>query len=342
MNAAPPDTPDALAAACLQGSRRAASRLISQLEAPEPDTARKASRAVARLPLPPHTIGLTGPPGAGKSTLLDYLIALFRERGRRVGVVAVDPSSPFTGGALLGDRIRMGSHRNDSGVFIRSMGNRGASGGLASAASDALRVLGGAGFDVVLLETVGAGQAEVAVVDLADTVCVVQVPGLGDDVQLMKMGILEIADLFVVNKGDRPEAESLKIQLEQAVHDAPGETCRALRQLGPAFARAFQGPHWRPAVVLLSALQRTGGAELMEALDRHRAYRSQPELAGALQRGRLAREILWRATRRLGDELAARLARGGDLAPLVDACAAGSLDVEGAVDRVVKTPGKPV
>src|SRR6185369_12937329 len=170
--------PAELARAVLNGDRRAASRLITMLESEDPAQAAAASHAAGRLPLPRQTIGLTGPPGAGKSTLLDYFVSLFRARNDRVAVLAVDPSSPFTGGALLGDRIRMASQRNDSGVFIRSMGSRGASGGMAAAASGALRVLGAAGYSTVFLETVGAGQAETEVVNLADTVCVVQVPGL--------------------------------------------------------------------------------------------------------------------------------------------------------------------
>lgn len=340
MSAAPASgptsaSPEVLAAECLQGSRRAAARLISMLESSDGGAARAASRAVARLPLPAQTIGLTGPPGAGKSTLLDYLIGLLRKRNLRVGVIAVDPSSPFTGGALLGDRIRMAQHGPDSGVFIRSMGSRGASGGLAAAASDALRVLGGAGFDAVLLETVGAGQSEIEVVNLADTVCVVQVAGLGDDVQLMKMGILEIADVFVVTKGDRPGAEDLKLQLERAIHEAPGEVCRAIRQLGPGFAAGFQGPRWTPEVVLVSALRAQGGDELLASFERHRAYLATPALAEALRTSRAAREIAWRATRRLGDALNVRLAPGGDLATLASDCAAGRLDVESAVARAL-------
>ena len=326
--------PAELAAQCKAGDRRAASKLISQLESTDAREAAAASRAAAALPLPGHTIGLTGPPGAGKSTLLDYLIGLYRAQGKRVGVIAVDPTSPFTGGALLGDRIRMSSHRNDAGVFIRSMGSRGASGGLASAASDSLRVLGGVGFEIVFLETVGAGQTETEVVNLADSVCVVQVPGLGDDIQLMKMGILEIADVFLVNKADRPGAKELKEQLEQALDESPGEVCRATRQLGKAQAAGLNLEPWRPEVLLVSGLDHTGGEQSLEALARHRAYLDQPALAAPLKRHRIAREVIWRATRRFGDGLTARLAPGGADRKLIDECAEGRLDLPTLIDRL--------
>ena len=305
------------------------------LESSDLATARAASDVISRLPLPRHTIGITGPPGAGKSTLVSYAVELYRKQNEKVGVLAVDPSSPFTGGALLGDRIRMSNHRQDAGVFIRSMGSRGASGGLASAASDSLRVLAAAGFQTVFLETVGAGQAETEVVNLADTVCVVQVPGLGDDVQLMKMGMLEIADVFVVNKGDKPEAEELKLQLEIAVNDNRSTVCRALRQLGKSFAASYSGPLWTPPVVLLSALRQTNGEALIEACRRHLEFLRQPELATALKRNRLLHEIVWRSGTRFQDQLALQLAPGGKFSADLDACVNGSMSLDQAVSKVL-------
>jgi LAO/AO transport system kinase len=326
-----------LSRACQNGDRRAASKLISLLEAADPAEARAASQAVSALPLPHHTIGLTGPPGAGKSSLLDYLVGLYRARGRKVAVLAVDPSSPFTGGALLGDRIRMSSHRNDSGVFIRSMGSRGASGGLAAAASDTLRVLGAVGFEKVFLETVGAGQAETDVVSLSDTVCVVQVPGFGDDVQLMKMGILEVADVFIVNKADKPEAETLKIQLEMALHESPDTVSRVLRQLGKSFAATYTGEAWIPPVVLVSALQRTKGEAVIDACEKHYEHLQQPQIAAALKRNRLAREIVWRTARRFQDVLTADLQSGGKHATLLDECVRGRKSLEDVVKGILNS-----
>lgn len=333
--ASPNPTPAELAAACKAGDRRAASRLITLLESGDPKIVSETSRAVSSFELPRQTIGLTGPPGAGKSTLVDYAVGLFRARGDKVAVLAIDPSSPFTGGALLGDRIRMSSLRNDSGVFIRSMGSRGASGGMAAAASDALRVLATAGYGVVLLETVGAGQAETEVVNLADTVWVVQVPGLGDDVQLMKMGILEIADVFIVNKADKPEAEHLKVQIELALQTSLEPPCRALRQLGPKFSKAFTGPRWTPPVLLVSALKHTGGAELVAETDKHLEFLSQPALAPALKRHRMAHEIVWRAGLRFQAALLDKFQPGAELAALLDQCANGGLSLEAAVERIV-------
>jgi len=331
-------TPEEWAAACRQGDRRAASRLISLLESPDTALAARVSQAVCSFPLPRQTIGITGPPGAGKSTLVDYTVSLYRARNEKVAVLAIDPSSPFTGGALLGDRIRMSSLRNDSGVFIRSMGSRGASGGIAFAASDTLRVLAAAGYGVVFIETVGAGQAETEIITLADTVCVVQVPGLGDDVQLMKMGMLEIADVFVVNKGDKPEAEELKIQLELALLNATPESGRALRQLGNKFAASFTGERWVPPVVLLSALNRRNGDEFQQACDRHRDFLRQPGLSVAMDRNRAMRELIWRSGLRLRERLSEALAPGGIHADLVDEYQRGGLSAEQAMTRVMEGP----
>jgi LAO/AO transport system kinase len=176
----------------------------------------------------PHTsdtvlLGITGPPGSGKSTLVDNLIARERSDGRRVGVIAVDPSSPFSGGALLGDRVRMQRHAEDPGVFIRSMASRGHLGGVAAATSDAAKVLSAAGYDTVIIETIGVGQSEVEVVELADLVMLVLVPGTGDEVQVMKAGIMEIGDFFVVNKSDREGARRLKAELEYVLQMGEGE-----------------------------------------------------------------------------------------------------------------------
>lgn len=200
----------ALLDAVRSGDRRALSRAITQIEAGE-----AGGESVAGTPL----IGITGPPGAGKSTLISELIAIMRSRGESVAVLAVDPSSPITGGAILGDRIRMQTHIDDDGVFVRSMANRGHLGGLAEPAAEVARLIASAGFDRVIVETVGVGQSEVEIMDLADCVVLVVGPSWGDHVQADKAGIVEIADLFVINKGDRPGVSDVKRALsDAAVH----------------------------------------------------------------------------------------------------------------------------
>ena len=324
------------ASACRTGDRRALSRLITLLESGDPTEAAAAVNAVAAFEFPRHVIGVTGPPGAGKSTLIDYLagLTLLSSITSNVAVLAIDPSSPFTGGALLGDRIRMSSLRNESRAFIRSMGSRGASGGLAAAASGALRALGAAGFDTVFLETVGAGQAETEIANLAHTVCVVQVPGLGDEVQLMKMGILEAGDVFAVNKADKPEAAELKSRLELAIAENPDASCRVLKQLGKKFAATFAGSRWSPPVVLLSAARRENGAELLEALEAHRAYVDQPLLRDAMKKNRTAREIITRAENILRTRAEASF-ESGALNAVTEAVANGTVSLDAAANGIL-------
>ncbi|MEV4456639.1 methylmalonyl Co-A mutase-associated GTPase MeaB [Microbispora sp. NPDC049633] len=220
----------------------------------------------AARPYSARVIGLTGSPGVGKSTSTGMLIRAFRRRGSRVGVLAVDPSSPFTGGALLGDRVRMQDHATDPGVFIRSMSSRGHLGGLAWATPQALRVLEAAGCDVILVETVGVGQAEVDIARLADTTVVILAPGMGDGVQAAKAGILEVADVLVVNKADR---------------DGVQATVRELRNMTGLVEAA-----WRPPIVTTVASRGEGADDLLAALDKHHAYL---EESGEARRRRLAR-----------------------------------------------------
>src|SRR5256885_8326527 len=211
-----------------------------------------------------QTVGITGPPGGGKSTLVNRLAGLYRERAGNVAIVAVDPSSPFSGGAILGDRIRMRERFLDEGIFIRSMATRGHAGGLARATARVVNVLDALGTDVVIVETVGVGQEEVDVARVADTVCLVTVPGLGDDIQAIKAGVLEIADVLVVNKADRPGADETARDLAQMLSLGPSV------RPGPA-SPAPDEPHsrWKPPIVRTSAQDESGIEELMRSIDAH-------------------------------------------------------------------------
>jgi LAO/AO transport system kinase len=289
------DAPEARAAsladAARAGDRRALARLLTAVENRTP-IAEHALRRLYPLAGGAHLIGITGPPGAGKSTLVAALIAELRAVGRTVAVVAVDPSSPITGGALLGDRVRMQSYAADDGVFIRSMASRGHAGGLASTSTAAAAVLDAAGFEVVLLETVGTGQSEVEVAAAADTTVVLEAPEMGDEVQAIKAGLLEVADLVVVNKGDRPGAQRTAAQL------------RAM--LVPSVARADADPAHpqpkRPEVLVTTAVTGEGIPELLAALDRHRA--GSPDGArSAARRARAAAQLRAVLVERLWERL---------------------------------------
>jgi GTPase len=252
----------------LEGSPRAVARLISLVEDASPRL-REVTAALTPLAGKARIIGLTGSPGVGKSTSTSALVSAFRARGRRVGVLAVDPSSPFSGGALLGDRVRMQDHATDPEVFIRSMASRGHLGGLAWATPQAIRVLDAAGCDVILVETVGVGQAEVAVASLADSTVVLVAPGMGDSIQAAKAGILEVADIFMVNKADRDGAQ---------------QTIRDLRTM---VALAERGPDaWKPPIVSTVAVKNEGIDDVVAALDKHYDWLT---AGGALRRRRLAR-----------------------------------------------------
>jgi LAO/AO transport system kinase len=294
------------------GDARALARLISLVEDGSP-ALRPVMKGLAPLTGQARVIGLTGPPGVGKSTVTAALVAAYRERGLRVGVLAVDPTSPFSGGALLGDRVRMQAHATDPGVFIRSMATRGHLGGLSQATPQALRVLDAAGFGVLLVETVGVGQAEVEVASLADTTLVMVAPGMGDSVQAAKAGILEVADIFVVNKADQPGAQ-------EAVRDLRGMI--ALTRRGPG--------EWRPPIVTTIAVRGDGIGELAAETDAHWAWLDSSGQRDARRRARAREEITAIAVaelrQRVGglpgdsrlDELAARVA-AGDLDPFAAA-----------------------
>jgi LAO/AO transport system kinase len=308
-----------LVSRALAGDKRAVARLITLVENDE-----EKAREIIRL-VHPHTgkayvVGITGPPGAGKSTLLDKLIKLAREDGHRVGVIAVDPTSPFTGGALLGDRLRMQRHSTDPGVFIRSMATRGSLGGLSKATNDAIKVLDASGYDLIFVETVGVGQTEVDIVRTADTVVLVLVPGYGDEVQALKAGLMEIADIFAINKADREGTEMLHLEIQMAIEFER----ERWKQLG-----------WEPPIVETTAFTLKGVRPLWEAIKRHREF--------MLSSGRLKERRKLRAVEEVKaivtDSILSRVdekLRSSEAEELIGRILSGEIDPYSAADAVME------
>ncbi|MEU3887094.1 methylmalonyl Co-A mutase-associated GTPase MeaB [Streptomyces sp. NPDC029041] len=306
-----------LVAQAREGRPRAVARLISLVEGASPQL-REVMAALAPLTGGAYVVGLTGSPGVGKSTSTSALVSAYRKQDKRVGVLAVDPSSPFSGGALLGDRVRMSEHASDPGVYIRSMATRGHLGGLAWSAPQAIRVLDAAGCDVILVETVGVGQSEVEIASQADTSVVLLAPGMGDGIQAAKAGILEIGDVYVVNKADRDGADATARELNH--------------MLGLGESR---GPgDWRPPIVKTVAARGEGVDEVVEALEKHRAWME--------ERGVLAERRLSRASREVETiAVTALRERIGDLhgdrrlGALAERIISGELDPYRAADELV-------
>ena len=296
------------------GERRAIAQLISLVEDGGSDL------GAAMQALYPHTggsysVGITGAPGAGKSTLTERLIARVRQDGHQIGVIAIDPSSPFSGGALLGDRVRMQTHATDPEVFIRSMATRGHLGGISLATPEAMRVLEAAGKDIVIIETVGVGQSEVEITDACDTTLVVVNPGWGDAVQAAKAGLMEIADVFVVNKADRQGAQDAVRELRQMLEMSDAE--------------------WKPEIVQTVATKGDGIDELWAAIEKHRAFQEEHGLLEARRRRRVQREIKDIVTERFRS----RIETESDelLSQLTDDVVARRLDPYGAADRIIQS-----
>jgi LAO/AO transport system kinase len=300
-----------------EGRPRAVARLISLVEGASPQL-REVMAALAPRCGNAYVVGLTGSPGVGKSTSTSALVSAYRRAGKRVGVLAVDPSSPFSGGALLGDRVRMGEHASDSGVYIRSMATRGHLGGLAWAAPQAIRVLDAAGCDVVLVETVGVGQSEVEIASQADTSVVLLAPGMGDGIQAAKAGILEIGDVYVVNKADRDGADATARELNH--------------MLGLGEARA--PGDWRPSIVKTVAARGEGLDEVVEALEKHRAWMEEHGVLGERRAKRAAREIETIAVTALRERIG-ELSGDRRLGALAERIVNGSLDPYTAADELI-------
>jgi len=300
----------------LKGHRRSIAKAITLIENNEPDARKIVSKLYPKTGNA-HVIGVTGPTGSGKSTLIEKLIRELRKRGKTVGVVAVDPTSPFTGGAFLGDRVRMQEHSTDEGVFIRSMATRNALGGLAKTTNDVIQVLDASGKDIVIVETVGAGQSEVEIVRIAHTVLVVLAPGLGDDIQAIKAGIMEIGDIFVVNKADRENAN-------KAVSDIQAMLEMNTERTG-----------WKPSVLKTTALTGEGITELLARTDEHKDYLKM----GALETSRKEKvksELAEAIKQKIAESMIEDLKRTGDWEELTQKILARETDPYTAADTLLE------
>jgi len=335
-----PDTASvaaALVAGVLAGDRRLCARAISLIENNAP-AAREIISALYPYTGRAMVVGVTGSPGVGKSTLVEAMALEWRRTGRTVGIVAVDPTSPFTGGAILGDRIRMQRTSGDAGVFIRSMASRGHLGGLAAATEEAVAVLDAAGFDVVVVETVGAGQSEVEIMDVAHTTVVVLAPGLGDDIQAAKAGILEIGDVFVVNKADRPGAAETAVQLQNMLELGSAAARHGRVRLSAQdlihHAGLEQEPEpaerednlWEPPVLQTTAFDGGGVPEVVAAVARHQDYLKAHGLAATRDFEKAQARVRELLARILSSQAEARAAQAGQWEPIIGRVARRELD----------------
>ena len=315
---APAMSDSTLAQRLLDGDRRALARAITLVEDDRPEGWELVKEVY------PHTgkaavVGFTGPPGVGKSTLIGALTKAQREAGRTVGVLSIDPSSPFTQGALLGDRIRLSEHFLDQGVFIRSMANRGALGGLSEAALQAALLLDAAGRDDVFVETVGVGQAEIDIIDHADTIVLVLMPGSGDSIQALKAGVMEIPDVIVINKADHPLTDTMVREI------------KGVLALGPRHG-------WQVPIVRTEAVRGEGIEELADKLAEHRAYIEEQGTLSERRRRNLMNEVLAIATYRMRRELEASVREDPDVKQLLDRVVSRELDPASAATTILERP----
>lgn len=304
----------------LSGDRRSIARAITLAEN-DPTKSQKLIAAIYSSTGRAHIVGLTGPGGAGKSTLADKIVREYRKRGKTVGVVAVDPSSPFTGGAFLGDRIRMQELTTDDGVFIRSMASRNYAGGIAKATKDAVRILDAAGKDVVVVETVGAGQSEVEIINVAQTVVVVHAPGLGDEIQAIKAGIMEIGDIFVVNKADRDDADRTVTDLQ------------AMLQLGGS------EKGWKPTILKTVALTGEGVPELVDKLEEHRRFLKDSENSMKLLKAKAEAELIEAVKEKVLSSIIENLKKRGMLEEYLQRIMKREKDPLSAAEELLKEKG---
>jgi len=307
----------------IAGDVRTVARLIRDIDDRVPGV-REILKALYAHTGHAYVIGITGAPGVGKSTLVDQMLAHLRKAGKTVGVLAVDPTSPFTGGAILGDRIRMQRHSLDEGVFIRSLATRGHFGGLTQSTRSAIDVLDAMGKDYILVETVGVGQDEVDVVKSAQTTIIVVIPGMGDDIQAIKAGILEVGDIFVINKADREGAD---------------KTLNELRQMISMGHQKYKEGKWTPPILKVEAVFDRGVVELLEAIEKHRAYlmESGGDQHLVRRKQRIREELAEMVKNRLVQEVLDQLIESGDFERAVEAILAGEMDPYTASDNLVLT-----